>query len=462
MTPSNTAIATASEPEVLTQPALQEADPTRWVFTTLRMPVPIAESNVIKAPTDDTYHQLLRFNHNGKLQHFQMNIELELENSDTFAGAFSWDEFHCQPKMLRPIPGVDGAGTLVKDQHLLAIKVWFEKNHNLSPSMSLLRDAVRAVARRNPCHAVRDYLEGLRWDGRERLDDLHHRYFGAAKNVYNERVFFRTMIGAVARAYEPGVKMDTCLVLEGPQGTFKSSSIRTLFVHPNWVNDTPLDLRSKDAQIGIKGRWAVEFAELDSLSRVDSSRVKAFLSIQQDTYRVPFGVNAEAFPRSCVFIGTSNEAAYLLDPTGGRRFWPVEVGKINMTALAADRDQLWAEAVYLYKLGASWHLTPYEEELAKEQQDRRRLEHPMEGPIRDYLEDRADTTINEILHEALDMKLFRANGKEGRQITQILTGVLGWRRGKVYRQGRRLSGFLRRSEAPAIDCTEPDEVDDSE
>ena len=197
---------------------------------------------------------------------------------------------------------------------------------------------------------------------------------------------------------------------------------------------------------------------LDSVSKADTARVKAFLSLDRDRIRMPYEVNVREFPRTCIFVGTVNESTYLRDSTGGRRFWPLIIGNINLNALGQDREQLWAEAVHLYKQGEVWHLTYEEELLAREEQDIRRLESPMEAPMRSYLARRKDTTINEILKDALDLKLYRANGSEGRQVAQILTGVFGWRRTKVNRGGIRVSGFV----APVVDAEVPIVDDDDD
>lgn len=162
-------------------------------------------------------------------------------------------------------------------------------------------------------------------------------------------------------------------------------------------------------------------------------------------------------------MGTCNESAYLQDATGGRRFWPLVVGNIDLNALARDREQLWAEAVQRYTQGEQWHLTPDEEILALEEQDCRRLEDPMEAPIGRYLAYHENITIEEILREAMDMKAYRANSSYGRKVSQILTGVFGWRRGKVLRNGARVNGFSRpvsaQGEESEIDGVEHDVED---
>ncbi|WP_243316713.1 virulence-associated E family protein [Geothrix paludis] len=412
-------------------------------------------------PEDNTWMGDLRWNGNS-VRPFQSNAEIVLETSCTYAGSLAFDTFEGRVKLLRAIPGGGQAGSVFGEEHLLALRVWCETHLDVGFPLPLLSNAVKAVAMRNRRHVIQRFLDRLEWDGQDRISHLHDHYFGAEDTDYNRAITKRFLISAVARAYRPGAKADACLVMEGGQGTYKSTSLRVLFMNDQWVNDTPLDLRSKDGHIGLQGRWVVEFAELDALSKADTARVKAFLSLDRDRIRMPYEVNVREFPRTCIFVGTVNESAYLRDTTGGRRFWPLVIGDIDLNALARDREQLWAEAVHLYKQGEVWHLTYEEELLAREEQDIRRIESPMEAPMRSYLARRKDTTIDEILKDALDLKLYRANGREGRQVAQILTGVFGWRRTKVKRDGIRVSGFVApvvQAEAPTIDEDDDAEMD---
>jgi predicted P-loop ATPase len=132
------------------------------------------------------------------------------------------------------------------------------------------------------------------------------------------------MISTVARIFEPGVKADCCLILEGEQGSGKSSALRTLAAP--WFTDEIAELGSKDAALQSHGVWIIELAELDSMSRADVGRIKAFMSRSVDRFRPPYGKRLIESPRQCVFAGSVNHSDYLRDETGARRFWPVECG----------------------------------------------------------------------------------------------------------------------------------------
>jgi putative DNA primase/helicase len=164
------------------------------------------------------------------------------------------------------------------------------------------------------------------------------------------------LISAVARAERPGCKVDTVLILEGPQGAQKSTLVRTLCSDSKWFLETQADVSGKDALQQLRRRWIVELAELDALSRGEMAKVKAFFSTQVDTYRASYGRHARDYPRQNVFIGTTNAAAYLRDETGARRFWPVRVGAVDIPKLVEMRDQLWAEARARFVAGEPWHV----------------------------------------------------------------------------------------------------------
>ncbi|MBK6704250.1 MAG: hypothetical protein IPG56_11180 [Caulobacteraceae bacterium] len=204
---------------------------------------------------------------------------------------------------------------------------------------------------------VRESLRNLKWDGVRRLRTWLSRYLGAEDTPLNRAIGMKTMVAAVRRVNEPGCKFDYVPVLEGAQGTGKSTALKILAGEDEFFSDQDLvHLDAKAQQEALRGKWIYEIAELSGLSRTESERTKAFLSRTHDRARRAYGYASIDQPRRCIFIGTTNDNNYLKDPTGNRRFWPVATGRIDLDALAADRDQLWAEAVIADAAGETLYL----------------------------------------------------------------------------------------------------------
>jgi len=231
---------------------------------------------------------------------------------------------------------------------------WLEKVVEISVGVELVTQAVISVAERHTVHPVRDWLDGLVWDQTDRVDKMLHTYFGAPDDRYTNAVSAKFMISAVARVMAPGCKCDTLLVLEGKQGSKKSTGVKILAV--DWYADTGVNVGEKDSYQALRHVWIYEFAELAAIKGREAERVKNFLSSSSDHYRPSYGRKFRDFPRQTVCVATTNDDGYLVDRTGNRRFWPVRCGRVNADALRADREQLWAEAVVRYQTGEPWHI----------------------------------------------------------------------------------------------------------
>lgn len=290
--------------------------------------------------------------------------------------------------------------------------------------------AVASVAHEYPSHPPRDYLNGLDWDGVERLKDGPQVYFGAKPNVFASECFSRWMISAVARIVKPGCKADYTLVLEGLQRSGKSSSLEKLLPEKEWFSDDISGrIGDKDTALSLQGKMIVELGELSAFKGASASEIKAWLSRQVDRVRAPYGRRAMDVQRSNVFAATTNEAEYLKDPTGGSRFWPIKCGAFNLEAIERDRDQLWAEAVHLYKAGAKWWLPPEMEALARVEQESRRATDPWQALVLEWVETRThgDITVERILsEECLDIRKDMQSPKAKSRVVDILTNN-GWR-----------------------------------
>lgn len=222
------------------------------------------------------------------------------------------------------------------------------KAFGFDPEGKHTRDAIRLLALENAFDPVREYLDGLKWDGVSRIDTWLTVYLGAPDEPLTRAIGRAILIAGVRRVRKPGAKFDHAMILEGPQGSGKSTALKVLAGGEMFFSDEIVVGQSyKEAQELLRGKWIVELPELVGLSKSDVKAVKQFITKTTDRGRPAFARSVEELPRRCILIGTTNDADYLQDPTGNRRFWPVVTGKIDLAALKEDRDQLWAEAAAL-------------------------------------------------------------------------------------------------------------------
>ena len=229
------------------------------------------------------------------------------------------------------------------------------------------------------------------------------------------------MIGAVARVMRPGCKLDTMVILEGRQGLQKSTSLKVLFgdEHTMEVKESP---ESKDFNQTMRGKWCLEFADLDTFSRAEVNRLKAQLSTQTDTYRASFGRRSADYPRQSIFVGTTNEDHYLRDPTGARRYWPVECRAIDLEGLANAREQLFAEALHRYRNGTPWHVID-DPRQAEEMQEERYLSDAWEDyiiPWLDLITTPRRVSVSMILEDVLQIDPSKQGKPEQTRVGNIL------------------------------------------
>ena len=291
----------------------------------------------------------------GVIKPLLANALMVLRNAPEWVGVLAYNEFSLCTVTKKPSPwpqSVTGANWGDFDDSQLA--AWLQR-YGVAVNSRIAAEAAQTIAQENPFHPVRGYLESLTWDQTERIDLWLCAYLGAQDSPYTRAVASRWLIGAIARVLNPGCQCDCVLLLEGPQGSMKSSAMRTL-AGDEWFSDCVSELGSKDSRLELYGNWVIELGECDRIRRGDLERVKGFLSTRFDKFRPPYGKRAATFPRSCIFCATTNDESSFTDPTGNRRFWPVRCGQIDLAALKRDRDQLWAEALTKFRAGAPWWL----------------------------------------------------------------------------------------------------------
>ena len=348
------------------------------------------------------------------------NILRLIAYSAEWDGMFAYNEFTDEFMLMRPVLGTKTplasfTPRQLKDSDFIHVQTWLQRNGFALISKQIVIDAVYCVAEQNVISPVRNYLEDLEqrvgWSPEtheKRLCLLCEMYLGAvpdeavpgAHPSYLKEVGRRFMVAAVARAMQPGCKVDSMLVLEGQQGAGKSTAVGIL-AGQEWFSDNLPSVNTKDACDHVRGKWFIEIAELSAMSKADIEASKAFISRREERYRRPYDRSETKYKRRCVFVGTTNQDTYLRDETGNRRFWPVRVGKVDLAALRRDRELLWAEAIYWYRKGKPWHMTSNVIGLAEAAQLSRVSEDIWQADLARHLEGVKEVSLQEAANELL-------------------------------------------------------------
>jgi putative DNA primase/helicase len=210
-------------------------------------------------------------------------------------------------------------------------------------------------------------------------------------------------------------------ILEGSQGAGKSSALAIL--GSEWFGECHEDFGSKDFVLSLASKWIVEIAEMHAFKKADVDRLKGIITTATDRIRRPYGRETEAVPRQSVFVGTTNRDDWHCDDTGGRRFWPVRCGHINLEWLRNNREQLFAEAVARFKADEPWWEVPGQ--AAAEHIHNRRPADPWEAEVSKHLATRSEVSIEEILGSALNVDIHQQQPRDSKRVASILR-ALGW------------------------------------
>jgi putative DNA primase/helicase len=346
------------------------------------------------------------------------NLMLHLQNLPGLGKAIRFNDFAGR---------VEWRGEPLRDEDAIDIRLMLEAA-GFEAEKSDVIPALMRHALDNSFDPVREYLDGLKWDGKPRLDTWLQTYMGAPAHEILSAFGAKFLIGAVARIYEPGCQMDTALVFEGKQGIRKTTAVAVLFGREYMISSIT-DFKTKEASIALQGHWVVEIAELAALKKTDINDVKKFITETVDQYRPPFGKGTIARPRRSVMVGTTNESKYLQDQTGNRRFWPVPCAKADIDGLKRDRDHLWAEAVARYRANEEWWITD-EAMIAKAEmvQADRAIHDPWEEIIDRWLAENPNiefVTSSRLLTEAIKLEGARQTRADEMRISDIMAGK-GW------------------------------------
>lgn len=348
------------------------------------------DSEEPEEPVDNSWTKDLDVTSKGDYENSSSNLNVIIQNDSKLKGAFRLNTFDNKRYIVRSLPWrhID-APDPVRDVDYSGLRNYIECVYGIVGSQKV-EDAVSLEFEKHRYHPIQDYIMSLKWDGKKRVDTLLIDYFGAEDNTYTRAAIRKILCAAVARVFVPGTKFDTALILVGDQGTYKSTFVKKLGM--NWFSDTFTTVQGKESFEQIQGAWLIEMAELSGLKKAEVESIKHYISKREDMYRPAYGRTVETYKRQCVFFGTTNNKDFLRDPTGNRRFLPVDVRpdyatkSVSIDLSQDEVDQIWAEAYQLYLAGEPLYLTGDEDILAKVSQTRHVEVDGRRGVIEEYLD----------------------------------------------------------------------------
>lgn len=323
-----------------------------------------------EAAEAEDWRKSLKVTSKGMIANTINNIVLILLNDDRLAGGFFFDSFRERPVVAGDLPWIPFKSRVNDnwtDADDAGLRRFLEMYYQIE-SPAKIRDAVDLAMLSRVRHPVREYLTGLEWDGTGRAETVFIDYLGAADTPYVRAVTKASLVGAVARIMQPGCKHDHTLVLIGPQGCGKSTTLGKL--GKQWYSDSLYTMSGKEAYEQLQGFWIIELGEMAAARKSEVEQIKQFISKRSDNYRAAYARRTEEHQRQCAFFGSTNDSDFLRDYTGGRRFWPVVVAEEGRVDRLTDEtvDQIWAEALALYRAGEKWYLSRAMEAQARKAQ----------------------------------------------------------------------------------------------
>ena len=340
-------------------------------------------------PLDTSWQVTLDVNAKGEFENSANNLNIIFQKDQRLKQVFRLNAFDNKRYITRSMPWRKvPIMEPVRDVDYSGVRNYIECVYGIVSSQKV-DDAMAIAVEQNRFHPIQDYLKNLKWDGQQRIDTLLIDYFGAEDNIYTRASIRKMLCAAVTRVFKPGEKFDTALILVGPQETYKSTFLKKL--GKSWFSDTFNTVQGKEAYEQLQGAWIIEMAELSGLKKAEIETIKHFITKTEDQFRPAYARTVESYKRQCVFFGTTNKDDFLRDPTGNRRFLPIDVRtEFIKKSVAEDLteneiDQIWAEAYSLYLRGEPLYMTGQEDKIAKIEQRKHSESDERRGIIEEYL-----------------------------------------------------------------------------
>lgn len=338
---------------------------------------------------DTSWTTQLGVNAKGEYDNSANNLNVIFKNDPRLKGIFRLNIFDNKRYVTHSMPWrkVDSMEPL-RDVDYSGVRNYIECVYGIVSNQKI-DDALNLEFEDRKFHPIRDYILAQTWDGKSRIDTLLIDYFGADDSIYTRAAIRKMLAAAVARVFEPGIKFDTALILVGEQGSYKSTFVKKL--GKDWFSDTFTTIQGKESFEQLQGAWLIEMAELSGLKKAEVETIKHYISKREDTFRPAYARTVETYKRQCVFFGTTNNKDFLRDPTGNRRFMPVDVRPEYITKSVINDltdeeiNQIWAEAYVIYKAGEPLYLSGDEDKLAKIEQHKHAEVDERRGIIEDYI-----------------------------------------------------------------------------
>ncbi|MBS3973125.1 MAG: virulence protein [Erysipelotrichia bacterium] len=408
------------------------------------------------------------------------NLMAIMLNDPLLKDLMTFNEFAQRIEFTKAPPWDNGGSVALNDDDVMKLRIYIaEKYDDVEFSKDNLFSVIVKLSSDAKYHPIKNMIESVKWDGIPRAEKLFSDYMGAADNTYTRAVARTWLTGAIKRIYHPGCKFELVPVLQGKQGRGKSTLAKAL--GGEWFTDGLKDMKSKDARDFLRGAWIIELSELSAMRKTEIEEIKQFISTTVDRFRPAYGRLTQEFPRTAVFMATTNDNGYLKDLTGSRRFAPIVIDeqerKKDVFNISADViQQIWSEALTWYKMNQPVYLSKEIETMADGYREQAQDENPMKVLIEEYLNIKLPKNWNEfsvmrkrdyisnVMNNSVDNKgeilretittrevlteLFNRDPQdelrgdnEARKIALVLNNIDGWKQTAFRMNGTIMKGY---------------------